>query len=149
MWKVTVKGQISVLVGCFLFQQGILLYQDFSLIRNDIFPGIQSEDDSFQFFSCNRILLFYRYGHFLSLVFVGNPFINNCLRIILGCQGKFFLLGIQDKILSCHNFFQIISSHWQIVEYCHSLFVCSQFGYQIIFLVTDKRIPFFVLCPIR
>ena len=149
MWKVTVKGQISVLVGCFLFQQGILLYKNFSLIRDDIFPGIQSEDDSFQFFSCNRILLFYRYGHFLSLVFVGNPFINNCLRIILGCQGKFFLLGIQDKILSCHNFFQIISSQWQVVEYCHSLFVCSQFGYQIIFFVADKRIPFFVLCSVR
>ena len=149
MWKVTVKGQISVLVGCFLFQQGILLYKNFSLIRDDIFPGIQSEDDSFQFFSCNRILLFYRYGHFLSLVFVGNPFINNCLRIILGCQGKFFLLGIQDKILSCNNFFQIISSHRQIVEYCHSFFVCSQFGYQVIFFVADKQISFLVLCPIR
>ena len=94
MWKVTVKGQISVIVGCFLFQQGILLYKNFSLIRNDIFPGIQSEDDSFQSFSCNRILLFYRYGNFLSFIFIGNTFINNCLCIILCCQGKFFLFCI-------------------------------------------------------
>ena len=149
MWKVTVKGQISVLIGCFLFQQGILLYKNFSLIRDDIFPGIQPEDDSFQFFSRNRVLLFYWYGHLLSLVFVSNPFINNCLCIILGCQSNFFLLGIQDKILSCHNLFQIISSQRQVVKDCHSLFACSQFGYQIIFFVTDKQISFLVLCPIR
>ena len=59
MWKVTVKSQISVLIGCFLFQQGILLYKNFSLIRNDIFRSIQSKNNTFQLFACDSIFLFY------------------------------------------------------------------------------------------
>ena len=94
MWKVTVESKYSLCIRCFLFQQGIFLYENLSLIRNDIFCSIQSENNSFQLFACDRIFLFYRYGNFLSFIFIGNTFINNCLCIILCCQGKFFLFCI-------------------------------------------------------
>ena len=149
MWKITVESKCSLCICCFLFQQGIFLYENLSLIRKNIFRSIQSKNNTFQLFSCDRIFLFYRYGNFLSFIFIGNAFINNCLCIILCCQGKFFLFCIQDKILSCYNFFQIIRSQWQIVDNCCSIFICSQFGYQVIFLITDNWISFFILCSVR
>jgi len=41
------------------------------------------KDTPFQLLFCDCILLFYRNGNLLSLIFISNPFINNCLRIIL------------------------------------------------------------------
>ena len=146
MWKIAVESKCSLCIRCFLFQQGIFLYENLSLIRKNIFRSIQSKNNTFQLFSCDRILLFYRYGNFLSFIFIGNAFINDCLCIILCCQGKFFLFCIQDKILSCYNLFQIIRSQWQIIDNCCSIFICSQ-SVSYTHLDVYKRQLLWYLCP--
>ena len=59
MWKITVESKCSLCICCFLFQQGIFLYENLSLIRNDIFRSIQSKNNTFQLFACDSIFLFY------------------------------------------------------------------------------------------
>ena len=59
MWKITVESKCSLCIRCFLFQQGIFLYENLSLIRKNIFCSIQSKNNTFQLFACDRIFLFY------------------------------------------------------------------------------------------
>ena len=59
MWKITVESKCSLCIRCFLFQQGIFLYENLSLIRKNIFRSIQSKNNTFQLFACDRIFLFY------------------------------------------------------------------------------------------
>ena len=59
MWKITVESKCSLCICCFLFQQGIFLYENLSLIRKNIFRSIQSKNNTFQLFACDRIFLFY------------------------------------------------------------------------------------------
>ena len=148
MVEVAVKSKLSVLIRCFLFQQRILFYKNLTLLGQDIFSCIQSKDNAFQLLFCDCILLFYRNGNLLSFIFIGNPFVNHCLGIILCGQGKFLLFRIQYEMVACHRFFQIIRTQWKIVHYCFSFFICDQGCYQIIFFITDDRISLFIPCSV-
>ena len=120
MIEVAVKGKLSLLIRCFLLQQSVLFHKNLTLLGEDIFFGIQSKDHAFQLLFCDCILLFYRNGNLLSLIFISNPFINNCLSIILYGQGKFFLFRVQYEMVTCHRFFQIIRTQWKIIYHCLS-----------------------------
>ena len=120
MIEVAVKGKLSLLIRCFLLQQSVLFYKNLTLLGEDIFFCIQSKDHAFQLLFCDCILLFYRNGNLLSLIFISNPFINNCLSIILCGQGKFFLFRVQYEMVACYGFFHIIRTQWKIIYHCLS-----------------------------
>ena len=126
MVEVAVKSKLSVLIGCFFLQQHILFYKNLTLLGQNIFFCVQSENHAFQFFFCDCIFFLYRNGNLLSFIFIGNAFINDSLRIILCSQGKFLLFRVQYEMVACHRFFQIIRTQWKIVHYCFSFFICDQ-----------------------